>query len=417
MFIFYNFIFFIVILLHFPYLLLKGKWHSGIWQRFHFTPSKDWSSRKDVIWLHAVSVGEVQTVLNLIERLKGEFEDKHIVLSTVTKTGYALAKSQLGSESTVIYAPLDFSWVVRQFIRGIKPRIYVATETEIWPNLYAALYHSSVPIIQINGRISDKAFEGYRRFGFLTKRILHCVLKFCMQSALDAERIIELGAEPQRVQVAGNLKFDGLMDFKERNQEEAGFSAEDELLVAGSTHPGEEELMIDTFKLLVGEFHDLRLVIAPRHIERVDEVIKIIQKAGLHPVRFSEIDSEKVDKKTIVVVDTIGQLRGMYPLAKVVFIGKTFHVGGGQNMIEPAACGKSVFVGPLTQNFKDVMSIFLKAQAITQVNTAKELLEKIQDHLRHPQRIEEMGNKAKAVVASQQGATERTIEVIKEMIG
>ncbi len=327
-----------------------------------------------------------------------------------------IAQKELKGICPVIYAPADLSWIVKTFIQNINPILYIAAETEIWPNLYLALHQKKVPIIQINGRISDKSFKGYKRFSFLIRPILDYVQKFCMQSALDAERIIALGAEPQKVEVVGNMKFDGNFSLENMTQECLGFEKEDKIWIAGSTHPGEEEIIVDIYKQLVKGFFHLRLVIVPRHIERVKDVIAVIHKADLNPVIFSSLLTHPKDEKSVIVVDTMGQLQKLYGIAKLVFIGKTFKVGGGQNMIEPAALGKPVCVGPYTQNFKGVMSFFLKENAIVQVETPTELLEQMQAFLKNPQKIEQMGRRAKDVVAKHQGATDKIMEEIRKLI-
>ena len=402
-------------LLYFPYLFLKGKYHAGIWERFR-CGRMDFSYNQKAIWVHAVSVGEVLTVVGLVKRLKNDFSNYPVVLSTVTATGYGIAQKELKGICPVIYAPADLSWIVKTFIQNINPIIYIAAETEIWPNLYLALYQKKVPIIQINGRISDKSFKGYKRFSFLIQPILGYVQKFCMQSVLDAKRIIALGAEPQKVEVAGNMKFDGNFSLENMTQECLGFEKEDQIWIAGSTHPGEEEIIVNIYKQLVKEFFHLRLVIVPRHIERSKEVVEVINKADLNPVIFSSLLTHSKDKKSVIVVDTMGQLQKLYGIAKLVFIGKTFKVGGGQNMIEPTALGKPVCVGPYTQNFKGVMSFFLKEKAIVQVETPTELLEQMRIFLKNPQKMEQMGKRAKDVVAKHQGATDKIMEEIRKLI-
>lgn len=360
MFIIYDIAFLIFAILYFPYLIIRGKWHSGFKMRFDVLPSGRMDERGR-IWIHAVSVGEVLAIVDIVHKLKERYPKYTIVCSTVTKTGNQLAQELLGNECAVIYAPLDFSWIVRKFIRIIKPEMYIAAETEIWPNLYSALRKNGVPIVQINGRISDGSFKGYRRVRFLMRRILRCVDKFCMQSPLDAERILQLGAAPEKVHVVGNLKFDIPPGVAGLKKEELGFNPDDDVLIAGSTHPGEEELLLNIYQTLRKELPQLRLVIGPRHIERADAVMKLVEGKGYQAVRFSEIPVTQGNVHGVVVVDTIGHLRELYSLATVVFIGKSFAVGGGQNMIEPASAGKPVIVGPMTQNFKDAMAIFLKA--------------------------------------------------------
>jgi 3-deoxy-D-manno-octulosonic-acid transferase len=364
-----------------------------------------------------VSVGEVLVIVDLIERIKKAFPQHRIVCSTVTKTGNKIAQEKLGHNCLVIYAPMDFSWIVRKFILMIQPKIYISTETEIWPNLYTALYRRGVPIIQINGRISDNAFKGYKRVRFLTKRVLSCVKLFYMQSPMDAERIKQIGAPGERVHVVGNLKFDIISEHGKTTKQDLGFQDTDDLLIAGSTHPGEENILIDAYKELVEDFPHLRLVIAPRHNERSDEVIKLIESKGYRAVRISRIGQSAGNaRNTVIVVDTIGQLRSLYSLAKIVFIGKTLTVGGGQNMIEPAYFGKPTIVGPLTQNFKDAVSIFRKSDALIEVNDAQQLLTEARALLNNPQRAQKIGEAAQQVVRDYQGATVKTVKAISGLL-
>ena len=414
MFIVYDIIFVIFAIIYFPYLVVRGKWHSGFKARFGrldpaITGKLDGQER---IWVHAVSVGEVLAVTDLVRRIKEKFPRHAIICSTVTKTGNQLAIEQLGDACTVIYAPLDFSWVVRKFISTIKPGIYISTETEIWPNLYTALHKNGIAIIQVNGRISDRAYRGYSRVRFLTKRVLACVDMFCMQSPLDAERIERLGASSGTVRVVGNLKFDSVSGVTEMRKEDLGFREDEDLFIAGSTHPGEEEMIVDAYRELTAEFPGLRLVIAPRHVERSDSLMSLIEKKGCHPVRFSEITDLARSSRDIVVVDTIGHLRDLYGLAKIVFIGKTLTVGGGQNMIESACLGKPTIVGPMTQNFKDVVNIFLRSDALVQVGSLEELLRETRDLLSDNERAKRIGEAARRTVERHQGATVKTLEVI-----
>lgn len=414
MFVIYDVIFFVFALIYFPYLLLRGKWHKGFIMRFgQFSKNvEDNLAKRMNIWIHAVSVGEVLAVSGIIEKLTRSYPGYNIVCSTVTKTGYELAQSKIGNLATVIFAPLDFSWIVCKYIRMIEPKIYISTETEIWPNLYSALNKNGIPIILVNGRISDKAFRGYKWVSFLTKPILKCVKTFCMQTEQDADRIAQLGAAKKNIHIVGNLKFDAVSQNNNLKLEDLGYQKSSELLIAGSTHAGEEKIIIEIYKKLKMEFHDFRLILCPRHVERVNEVFKLIEGSGFKAKKFSEINKKQIDGETIIVVDTIGQLSSLYNLAKVVFIGKTLAVGGGQNMIEPALCGKPTFVGPMTQNFKDVVSLLLREGAIIQVDNSEQLYLQIKDLMNSPEKRRSVSLAAQETVKKYRGATARTLEVI-----
>ncbi len=415
MFIFYDIIFFVCAVIYLPFIFLRGKWHNGFYMRLGVSSLrglKDAIAGKRTIWVHAVSVGEVMAVLDLIGEIQRRYAGHMIILSTVTMTGHDLAQARLKNKCVVIFAPLDFSWAVRKYAEAIRPEIYIAAETEIWPNLYRCLSKKGVPIVQVNGRISDRAFKGYGRVTVLTKGVLGAVRAFCMQSPQDAERVTALGAERARVHVVGNLKFDNLPQTGFARKEDWGFAREDKLFIAGSTHPGEEEIMLDVFKELRREVPRLRLVLAPRHVERAADIARLVDQSGCKALRFSQCGKGAPIDERVVVVDTVGHLRDLYSLAEIVFIGKTLTVGGGQNMIEPLNFGKPTLVGPHTENFRDITRIFLEAGALIQVPGKEELLMQLRSLLQDPDRIRKIGALAKKVIHDHQGATVRTMDII-----
>lgn len=412
---FYDFIFFLFALFYFPYALLAGKWHPGFLRRWgNFSKELSHLAGKNNIWIHAVSVGEVVAVSGLVQKIKEQFPAHGIVLSSVTRTGYELACARFQGTCAVLYAPLDFSWVVRKYIRAIDPRIYIAVETEIWPNLLRHLFARRVPVVLVNGRISDKSFGRYQALRFLLGNILRQVDMFCMQSSRDAERIHALGALPERVCVTGSMKFDDKPQAATLRRGDLGLGERERIWVAGSTHPGEDEIVLDVYKKLRREFPDLRLAIAPRHIERVAQIEKLIKDSGFEAVRFSRPSSDQ--NNAVMVIDIIGHLRSFYQLATIVFMGKSLKVHGGQNIIEPASFAKPVLTGPFTENFADVMRIFLEEQAVIQVSDATELFEQMRRLLQNPQEADGIGDRARDVVERQRGATEKTLDVISRLI-
>lgn len=417
MWIIYNLIYLLCFIIYFPLLVLKGKYHGQFLMRFGFFPDdfKKRIKREQNLWIHAVSVGEVLAIVNLLEEVKKSLPGLQIVLSTGTKTGYKVAQSRLGQEDIVVYAPLDLSWAVGAYISLIKPKMYVCVETEIWPNLYRLLISHKIPILIINGRISDKTFHWYKKGGWLFRKILKNVACFCMQSELDSERIKTLGALEERVKVVGSLKFDSNSSAKDSSPG-IRINPKDMLVVAGSTHLGEEEILVDIYERIKNSFPDLRLVLAPRHVERTKELVALLHKKGLKTATLSSLDSQAWPLGSILVIDTIGHLASIYKLARLVFIGKTLTAQGGQNMIEPASLGKAVLVGPYTQNFQDVMRLFLQREAMIQVKDAEELYVKFLELLKNPQRIERLGQIAKSVVEENSGATERTCDIIRAML-
>lgn len=414
----YNILFCLFGMFYIPYALIKGKWHEGFKKRlgkFSENEIKRFSERNN-IWIHAVSVGEVLAVTRLIDEIRKVYPNHRIVCSTVTQTGYKIACQRLAKDDIVIYAPLDLSWIVKKYIRSINPLIYISAETEIWPNVYTQLHKVHIPIMIVNGRISDKGYQGYRKVSFLTKKILRMVKVFCMQSELDRERIINLGASRERTINVGNIKFDVLDNQGHFLLSDFGYQEDDQLFVAGSTHKGEESIVVEIFKKLSKTHAELRLVIVPRHIERADEVCGQVLKAGFQAVKFSQRNNNFLNQDDVLVVDEIGKLQSFYKVSHCVFIGKSLVDGGGQNMIEPAFYGKPVWVGPHIQNFKDIINIFLKENALVQVDNAEQLYLSMDSFLNNPERLKQLGMAAKKVVEDNRGATLRTVEEIKKAI-
>ena len=418
MFLLYDLIFLLYAMLYFPYLLLTKRGYAGYAMRFGFFPS---SVRKRIqvrpnIWLHAVSVGEVMVIDGFIDKLRENYPSYQLVVTVTTKTGYELALKRLEGKAIVIPSPLDFSFVAHGFVRLISPKMYIAAETEIWPNLYRQLYRRRMPIVVINGRISEKSFGRYKIIRFLLKGILNQVSVWCMQSQRDAQRIIDLGADPSKVVVVGNIKFDNLP--KSLDTDDHNFSVgQDELWwVAGSTHPGEEDIVLDVYAEIIKKNPQWRLVIAPRHIERVGKIIELINRRGLRAVKFKEIASPSASNDTIIVVDTIGHLRSLYAKASLVFVGKSLCVGGGQNVIEPAVLGKAIVIGPKVDNFKDIVACFKDNNALVQVEDEHAFLAVIKELSSDALKREALGRRALEVIAANQGASKRSLDRLAEFL-
>jgi len=320
----YDIGFLIFSVIYLPVLVFKGKLHREFPERFGiYDKAKERAllSGRDRIWIQAVSVGEVAVCKSLIPLLKERFPGHDLVVSTITKAGNDLAKKLFSKDAAIIYFPLDFGFTVRRAVKYIKPRIYIMIETEIWPNLLSELSLNSVPSVMINGRISDRSIRKYRLVKPFLKNVLSEICAFCMQDTIDAERVIELGAPPDRVKVTGNMKFDaevlanvGASDVVRRS---LSLNEDDPLLVAGSTHEGEEETVVEAFRELIPEFPKLKLLIAPRHIGRVEEVERVISKSGLKSVRVSRLNDTRylpcrqagtINDTRILILDTIGHL-------------------------------------------------------------------------------------------------------------
>lgn len=412
--VFYDILFLVVALFYFPLLALKGKWHKGFKMRLGRLDPVLIAQLKEQenVWIHAVSVGEVLAVCDLISAIKDRFSDKRIVCSVVTKTGYALAKEKLSKEDVVIYAPLDFSWVVRRYIRAIAPKIYILTETELWPNILKALQKVSVNVIQINGRISDQSFRGYKKLKILTQKILPLIQVFCVQTLLDKDRLVALGADADSIKVVGNLKYDVSPVLSELSLKDLRLKTDAPIWVAGSTHPGEESLIVKVYQELKVLIPELVLIIAPRHIERTSSLCRLLEDCGLSPIKFSTLKDQEMKNTNVLVVDKIGHLCSFYKLATVVFVGKSLLAGGGQNVIEPALMEKPVLVGPFTENFREIIKIFKEAEAIIEVKDSLNLKVQVESILKNKPLAKDLGRRAKAVVLANQGATRRTLDLM-----
>ncbi|MDP3790618.1 MAG: 3-deoxy-D-manno-octulosonic acid transferase [Candidatus Omnitrophota bacterium] len=400
----YSIGFFIFSLLYLPTLIFKGKLHADFGERFAiFDKMKERAllSGRDRIWIQAVSVGEVALCKSFIPVLKEKFPDRDIVISTITKAGNDLARKIFGKDVVIIYFPLDFKAIVRKTISLIKPALYIMIETEIWPNLLAELSSRAISSALINGRISDRSIGKYRFAKPFLKKTLESINIFCMQDSIDAERIIELGAPKERVRITGNMKFDIELPANVKDIEAVrdlfGLKAGEELFVAGSTREGEEEIVLDVFNRLLADFPNLRLLIAPRHIDRAVQIDKLIQT--LTP------DS----KSRIILLDTIGHLNEAYSVATIVFVGGSLIKHGGHNPIEPAYFAKPILFGLNMFNFKYIAAVFLRNKAALQVFNGEDLYEKCKLLLRDAAARGLLGKNAKKTIVENAGATGKNV--------
>ena len=444
MFIFYDFIFVIFALLYLPGFIFRGKFHSGFLNRLGFFPKDVQNSLagKHPIWLHMVSVGEAQALRILLEKLRKEYPDRKIALSTVTPTGNKIARSVAVEGDLVFYLPLDISFIVRSVVDLINPCLFVIAETEIWPNLITYLNARDIPIISVNSRISDRSFKSYRLVKGMLRGVLNKISFFCAQTQTDSQRLLALGVDSKKIKLTGNMKFDTstLLSIngersrtidnaentdKKNNAEDAdyrlklGLNADDKLLVAGSTHSGEDEIILEAYKELLVEFPDLKLLIAPRHPERAKEIRSIALKKDFNSLFISLLPhpSSFGFRPSVFVLDTIGQLKDFYAASDIVFMGGSLIKKGGQNILEPALFSKPIIFGPYMFNFRDIADLFLISGAAVLVKNKEELREKIKDLLLHPENALELGRRAKELLLKNQGASERNLEIIKQVLG
>ncbi len=414
-------------------LLAKKRCRRGLPERMGwFSPGcpvgegESGAEMKPVIWVHAVSLGEVVAATPLIRGLGAHYPDHRVLVSTVTETGREAVHRQLTGVATHFYAPLDFPWVADRVVARLRPKVFVFVETELWPNLLRALTRRQIPSILINGRLSTRSFRGYRLVRGFWRRVLENVGWLLMQSGRDAERMIVLGAPRGRVVETGNLKFD-----QPQPQETSGtatlsgpifgLEACEELLVAGSTHAGEEEQLLDCYRRLHQEFPSLILMLAPRHIERTDQVEAVAKAAGCTVVRRSRLGSgqERVPPPglpRVVILDTRGELVIAYRHAVLTFVGGTLVPVGGHNLLEPALWGKPVFFGPFTDHCAEVAALLARGNGGVQVGDSRALATEMAKRLRDRPSLQRMGEMARRVVEENQGALQRTLAVINKVL-
>ncbi len=369
------------------------------------------------VWLHAVSVGEVNLLAPLLTLFRARHPDWRVVISTTTLAGRRLAEQRYGEQATIIYCPLDFSWAVAAAMRRIRPRLLVLAELELWPNLIAAARRSGAKVVVVNGRLSERSFRGYRRIRGLLRRTLASVDLFAVQNQAYAERFIQLGAPAERVRVSGSVKFDGAITDRRNPQSVTlarlwNVEGTAPVFVAGSTQHPEEQLVLDAYRHLRGEFPTLRLILVPRHPERFDAVARMLEASGLAWSRRSQLPNVPRPDAPILLVDTVGELRGWWGLADVAFVGGSLGDRGGQNMIEPAAFGAAVCFGPNTRNFRDIVQLLLEREAAEVVADGAALTRFVERALRDPVYRDLLGSRAAHLVRQQQGATQRTVDWI-----
>ena len=413
MFFIYSIIYTIVIFVLFiPQYMKRPEGLRGKWVREKLGALPDLASS---IWVHAVSVGEVNAAIQLLKRLRKKYPAMPIVLSTITDTGQKVALAKVPEGVRVVYLPFDCKWVLERAFRRVRPKILIIMETELWPNILRLSYKRNVPVIILNGRISAKSSLGYKKISFFMKRVFSFVAVFSMQSGLDAERLKAIGADEKKVQVSGNFKFD-----MEMSGERPAWTAavKGPVIVAGSTHRGEEELVLSAYLENLGKFPDLKLILAPRHPERFREVADLLRGKKITFVMRSELgEGDAVGGalgEKVLLLDSVGELSSVYAIADIVVIGKSFTGIGGQNPLEPAYWGKPILCGPHMENFP-FMQEFYDDGAAFEVEPAL-LAEKLGQLLADPDSAERAGEKAKELYASKAGAVGKAMEIIGKYI-
>lgn len=400
--------------------LVRGKPTAGCWQKLTGQTRLPRPTTK-TIWLHAVSVGEVNLLANLVPRLEKRWQDCSFVVSTTTWTGYELAQRRFGPERTFFF-PWDFTWSVANALRQIQPVLIVLAELEVWPNFLRATQQHDISVAIVNGRLSERSFRGYRRFSFLLGRSFRRLAWVGAQNSEYAARFAALGLDASRVTVTGNLKFDGTQSDRSNHATQklaalAGISPELCVWLAGSTQDPEEQIAIDVYQSLRQQFGQLRLILAPRHPERCPAIIEAIRRHGLKPIRRSQLDAPlRLDADHVLVIDTVGELAAWWGVAQIAFVGGSLGDRGGQNMLEPASYGLAVCFGPNTRNFRDVVSMLVEGDAARVIRDAGELKSFVVQCLTDVAERVRLGERARSLVQSQRGASERTMDELSRLL-
>jgi len=398
-----------------------GRYRTGWAERFG--KSGRTSPEKKCIWLHAVSVGEVNAAKTLIKELKAKFSNYEIVISTTTDTGFARATSLFSKDHQVFYFPFDFSWSINHAFANIKPAICLLMELEVWPNFVGTAKRLKIPVVVVNGRISDKSFPKYKRVKYLVKHIFRKVNLVLAQTDEYAQRFREIGAG--NVIVTNSLKYD-TAQITDKVQGSDALAAKlniskERIWVAGGTGPDEEKIILDVFSRLKqnSKFEDLRLVVVPRKPERFDEVARLITDTGFEFIRYSSIKNTEVkceQKPVVILGDTMGDLRKFYCLSTIIFVGRSLVPMGGSDMIEATALGKCTMFGPHTFNFRQTVDSLLAGNGAIVVNDGNQLLSTIQKCLTEQDYAHEIAVNGQDVIKKNQGATARSIEQIEKLL-
>lgn len=379
--------------------------------------------RKDCVWIHGASVGEIVATSPLVKQIRKEMPDRPVLVSAFTVGGYNMAKQIIPEADAIIYFPLDLPFVAESLVKLVHPGVFMPVETELWPNFLRAIRERHIPVMMVNGRISEKSVKNYKYLYGIWDDMLNTVTRFCMQSSIDADYIAHLGAERKKIFVTGNTKFDQTYaevtpaDL-EKYRLELGLKNDYPIIVAGSTHPGEEKILLESFKAVRETYPHARLVIAPRKTARADEITKLAAHYGYETGYRSKMLEQQGERAEypLLLIDTIGELGRIYAVGDVVFVGGSFSNTGGHNVLEPAAHAKPILVGPSMQNFKDSYALLSKVKACKMVHSKEELTSEILDILQNGERRVHMGAASLQVIKENRGADVRSIRYLKELL-
>ena len=422
----YNILLTLLLILASPYFLFRSlfqeKFRKALPQRLGlFQPL----SFKRPIWVHAASVGEVFCSVPLLKKVKEEFPHSKIVLTTITSTGNEAAKRRVPEADRVLFLPIDHPFIIRRAIEKIQPGILLIAETELWPNLLRSCGKQGIPVVLFNGRISQRSFRRYFRLRFFFKECMKYISLFLMQTEEDRKRILEIGGEPQKTRTMGNLKFDQTSPPFAREAmadiaKALGPHGTEKILIAGSTHSGEEEVLVKLYKELKKMTPRLVLILAPRHLERLEEVEGILEKEALSWVRKTALSPNAgpsdQEHPEVILLDTMGELMGFYSLGTLVFVGGSLVPIGGHNPLEPLFFKKCILFGPHMFHFPEITSRLIEAGGAIQVSGKEDLFTELKRLLLDEVARKEVGEKGHQFLQKHQGATGRMFEEIRPLL-
>lgn len=415
------------------YRAMRGRL-PGLRQRLGFLPPRTHLSDGPVLWVHAVSLGEVKAATPLLEELHARLPGLRLAMTSATRTGWEAASRLLQPGDMALFPPLDLSWICRRFLRQIRPNAVLVMETELWPSLFREVKRWGIPLALVNGRISDRAFPRYRASRFLWRRVLAQPDILFVQSQKDSERFLALGAPREKLRVAGNLKFclrpatAPIVQVLRTLATEGGAEA---ILVAGSTMPGEESLLFETFRQLAKEFPRLWMIVAPRHPERSPAIAEEARRHGLSLQLRSQLSpAARFQLPAILLLDTTGELATIYELATVAFVGGTLVPTGGHNILEPAWFGRPIVIGPSMTNFQEIADACLQAGdfgripglpqarlgAVVQIQESRDLLPALRFLLENPALCDRLGKSARGVLDKNTGGIHSILEEVEQML-
>ncbi len=384
------------------------------------TRNRSDTSKEKRVWIHALSVGEVLSSVPLVNGLKECSIFGDIVFSASTKTGFDIANQYLtDSVHSIFYFPYDLTFSIKHIVQIVNPTVMVIVETDIWPNFLFEMKKHQVPVILVNARLSKKSFFGYKRFRFFTKQVFLNFFHICTQSLKDAERFQELGVPFDRITISGNVKFDVIHQIQSLEETESlrqsmHIQNSRKVFVAGSTHPGEESMLLDAFSKIKHHDDDLLLIVAPRNPERAGSVFRIFDSAGFSVCPMRELKKISPGKKLdVIIIDTIGLLKKLYAISDIAFVGGSLVNCGGHNPLEPAAFSKPIIFGRDMSDFADISRKLLDAGGAVRVKNTKDLYNALVSLMENDKKAMEMGRKALGVLTANKGAVEKTIKVIK----